>query len=688
MNKHELFASANSSCRARRQEEFRFGLNREATLQGLSRIGVWMFLVSSLYVLWGQTVQSQSTKSSNHVAEVSSELKHDVSPALRTIPPMVDFRRPRQKFRLRKRPNVPIRTAPDPTVQSSPGPLVDTIAGLNILGVGAGFTGPGGAFRVDSVPSDSNGVVGATQFVEWVNTSFAVFDKETGAVVYGPAAGNTLWSGFGGGCETNNDGDPIAQYDKAKNRWVMTQFSVSSTPYLQCVAVSTTSDATGPYYRYAFQMPNFPDYPKLGVWPDAYYVTFLMYDDETFLGPRICAFDRSRMLKGAAATQQCVQFSPFSPDIDANLLPSDLDGATPPPPGSPNYLLGFGLSPPVNGQYASLELWKFHVDWENPANNTLAGPTSIPVSPFSLPIDIFFAIPQLGTTQRLDSLSDLLMYRLAYRNFGDHESLVVNHAIALGTASVGVRWYELRNPGGTPILNQQGTYARDSNFRWNGSIAMDKAGDIALGYSVSSSAMHPAIRYTGRVPSDPLGTMEVEKSIMEGGGSQPDSGGRWGDYTTMSVDPVDDCTFWFVNQYLQTSGDFNWSTRIASFIFPRCASLGTAPVISGLPAAGCTLSPANHKLVQVATVTASGSQSGLVSFEVTGTSNEPPGSHDPDIVITGAGLEPRVVQLRAERLGTLGDRIYTLTATAKDLAGNTATAKATCTVPHDQGSNK
>ena len=458
--------------------------------------------------------------------------------------------------------NGPLSNSPDGAIQSSAAALVSTTSGLNILGLGDGFSGPAGSFTVNSAPSDSNGAVGATQFVEWVNESFAVFDKATGTAVYGPAAGNTLWAGFGGGCETNNDGDPIAQYDKAANRWIMSQFSVATTPYLECVAVSTTSDATGSYYRYSFQEPNFPDYPKMGVWPDAYYVSFNMFNGNSFTGARVCAFDRTKMLVGLAATQQCFQLSTSF----GGLLPSDLDGSTPPPSGAPNYFLNFGTN--------SLNLWKFHVDWTTPANTTLTGPTNIAVASFSEACGGGACIPQSGTKQDLDSLGDRLMYRLAYRNFGDHEAMVVTHSVTAG-ASTGVRWYELRSPGTTPTVFQQSTFAPDASYRWMGSIAMDKSGNIAIGYSVSSSTMFPAIRYSGRVPTDPLSTLQAETSIVEGGGSQlPYHGNlnRWGDYTSISVDPVDDCTFWYVNQYLISSGSFNWGTRLGSFKFPACGS--------------------------------------------------------------------------------------------------------------------
>lgn len=401
--------------------------------------------------------------------------------------------------------------------------------------------------------------------MQWVNLNVAVFDKTTGNLVAGPTAGNALWSGFGGPCETNNSGDPISQYDKAGGRWVLAQ-PVFTSPYMYCVAVSTTSDATGTYYRYAFATPNnttvFPDYPKLGIWPDAYYASFNGFTGNTFTGTIACAYQRSAMLTGAPATQVCFQ----QMSSLGSLLPSDLDGATAPPAGSPNFYMSFGSN--------SLELFKFHVDFSTPANSTFTGPTVIPVAAFTEACSGGACIPQPTTSQKLASLGDRLMYRLAYRNRSGIESLLVNHSIHVSggkhSQTSGVRWYEIQRPNSSPTVYQQGTFSPDSTSRWMGSIAMDKAGNIALAYSASSGSVFPAIRFTGRVPSDPLGTLEGENSIQTGAGSQVAGLSRWGDYSSMSVDPVDDCTFWYTTEYLMYSGAYNWSTRIASFKFPTC----------------------------------------------------------------------------------------------------------------------
>ena len=499
--------------------------------------------------------------------EVSYPVYSDVSPALRDLngfSPAASTDKEKKEKPLRILPNMGNALDQiDGALQVTPGPLAGTTNGLNFAGVGQGDYG----FTVQYAPPDTSGAVGATQYVQWVNTFFAVFDKTTGAIAPGfPKAGNSIWTGFAGGCGTNNDGDPIVQYDKLANRWILTQFSVSTTPYTQCVAVSTTSDATGTYNRYAFSYGNtqFNDYPKMGVWPDGYYISFNIFNNaQTFAGAKVCAFDRVAMLAGAAATQQCFQLSTSY----GGLLPSDLDGITAPPAGSPNFFLNYGAN--------SLNLWKFHADFANSANSTFAGPTNIPVAAFNAACSGGGAcIPQPSTSNKLDSLADRLMYRLAYRNRAGTESLVVNHSVTVGNKRTGitsVRWYEVHTPNATPTVFQQGTLGTaDGTHRWMGSIATDKQGNMALGYSASSGSTVPSIRYTGRLMTDALGTMQTENIIQAGGGSQTGTLHRWGDYSAMTVDPVDDCTFCYTTEYLKVSGSFNWSTRIASFKFPSC----------------------------------------------------------------------------------------------------------------------
>jgi hypothetical protein len=528
-----------------------------------------IFAALCLTLLSRSAVLSQTVQTH---PDVSRALKHDVSPPLRDIKPVPSVPGPpRVNQRLWPHPPKITPYQRDLALQTSRGPLISVTSGLNFDGINEAAQQI--ASRLLAIPPDTNGAVGGTQFVQWVNYAIAVFDltkRPPNNVAYGPAAGKTLWKGFGGPCETNNSGDPIAQYDKIEGRWVLTQ-PVFTNPFYICFAVSTTSDATGTYHRYAFQMPNFPDYPKLGIWPDAYYMSMDLYTGQgyggKFLGAYACAFDRSAMLNGQDATKQCFQLN----SNYASLLPSDLDGTTAPPAGSPNSFMNLG------SDSKSLNLWQFHADFVNP-NKSALSPS--PNKPIIVPVDQFteacgggICILQPGTKTQLDSLGDRLMYRLAYRNFGSRESLVVNHSVTVGS-SVGLRWYEIRNPGSQPYIYQRGTFApqSDGNFRWMGSMAMDKAGDIAVGYSVSSSSIFPEIRFTGRVPTDTLGTLGAEQTIVFNpppGGSQLKLS-NWGDYSSMSIDPADDCTFWYTTEYLPASGNYNWNTRIASFKFSSC----------------------------------------------------------------------------------------------------------------------
>lgn len=501
---------------------------------------------------------------------VLSEIKHDVSAPLRQLAAR-PFAMSLNEQPEEDQPVLPTEDLTlalhlsDPVVQGAAGPALAAVEGVNFDGVGQDVYG----FRVSDAPPDTNGAIGATQYMQWVNSSFAVFDKATSALLLGPARGVTLFTDFGAPCDARNGGDGVILYDKAAGRWIFSQITEAATA---CIAISTTSDATGTYNRYAFDLTNLPsgatlsDYPKFGVWPDGYYYSANIFGGG-FLGVNLCAFDRANMLTGDPATVQCF----FSRTIGGSYLPSDLDGAVPPPDGSPNFFVN------LSGSNA-LRLLRFHVDFANPDNSSLSDPFEIPVASFSRAGG---GVPQFGTANRLDTLGDRLMFRLAYRNLVDHESLVLNHSVLAGS-SIGVRWYELRDPNGSPFAYQQGTFAPDDVFRWMGSIAMDQAGNIAVGFSASSSDLNPAIRYTGRAPGDPLGILGDESSIIEGTGSQQPTLKRWGDYSSLTVDPVDDCTFWFTTEYHVADGGFNWNTRIASFRFASCSpssSLLNSPAV-------------------------------------------------------------------------------------------------------------
>ena len=551
--------------------------------------------------------------------------------ALRGLPPpTVSLGAVREKKQIHLNPNVLVSLGParrDPVLQSSVRRTRQAatprsrraqtpVPGKNLEGIGDGFRGPQGTFSVHGAPPDTSGAVGDTQYVQFVNESFAVFNKATGAIEAGPLPGKMLWKTLGGNCSINNDGDPVVQFDKIARRWVISQFSVNNG-FAQCVAVSTTPDATGTYHLYEFTYPAFNDYPKMGVWPDGYYVSFNVFNaQDRFIGSRACVYDRKKMLQGLRATQQCFQLN----SSFFGLLPADADGATSsladaqgnangpaaPPAGAPNYFLALGQDS------KSLDMWRFHVDWTTPANSTFGVGTThrpnatIPVARFTLACNGSgqACVPQPGARgpEKLDTLGERLMFRLAYRRFPDHESLLVSHSVDSGPPDprTAVRWYELRNPNAAaPTVFQQSTYGPDTKHRWISSIAMDKVQNLAIGYSASNTTIFPGIRYATRSANDPLNTLGAESRLTDGqgtqrcklangrclcpmrddagnpvvdrnGNTQCDTVSRWGDYSSLTIDPTDDCTFWFTTQYQKQTGAFNWRTRIGSFKLPNC----------------------------------------------------------------------------------------------------------------------
>jgi hypothetical protein len=450
----------------------------------------------------------------------------------------------------------------DPALQT----VYPTSASPVVLATFGGLTWNG------SVPPDTNLAVGETQVVEMVNTQFMIYDK-AGNAVAGPASLKSVFAPLGTDpCATYGGGDPVIVYDRLANRWVTTHYAF--TPNYMCIGVSQTSDATGAYNLYSYSFgPNTADYAKFGVWPDGYYMSANTFSPSGgFMGGQACAFDRNAMLNNSAtAAVVCFQSSGGWP----SLLPADLDSATPPPAGAPNYFLH--LDSPSN----SLKLYKFHADFVTPANSTFTGPTTLAVAKFDTPCG--GCVPQPGTKLTLETLGSRLMFRLSYRNFGGYESLLVNHAVQVALNSntktqTGVRWYEVRNPGGAPVVAQQSTFSPDTTtYRWMGSIAQDKLGNMFLGYSASSSTLFPSIRYTGRLATDPLNQMQPERTLITGAGNQilspQNTSGRdrWGDYATVAVDPVDGCTFWFATEYLTFSGYNNWATHLVSAKFAGCS---------------------------------------------------------------------------------------------------------------------
>jgi hypothetical protein len=425
-------------------------------------------------------------------------------------------------------------------------------------------------------PPDTDGEVGATQYVQIVNEGYQVFDKTTGASLLGPASIESVWTGFGGVCQTAGEGDPVMLYDQIANRWLISQFA--NGLHDECIAVSTSSDATGTWNRYDFPLGTNAlfDYPKIAVWPDAYYMTMNVFNSSgtAYLGPQAWAFDRTKMLAGMPAT--LITFPTLGPSFPP-WLPADLDGSTLPPAGAPDSLVFLPDNSP-----ATYRVYHFHVDFTVPTNSTLTLFGSSPAAGWSV---LTALVPELGVSSSnyLDNLADRLMFRLAYRNMGDHESLVGNWTVRSNNVG-GIRWFELRGVTAGPVTTfQDSTYQPDTTWRWMGSIAMDKKGDMALGFSASDATIFPQIRYTGRLSTDPINTLpQGEAHIIDGTGAQTDTSNRWGDYSDMTIDPVDDCTFWYTQEYYASTSSFNWRTQIANFKFPNCGGTTGVTLTSAL----------------------------------------------------------------------------------------------------------
>jgi len=461
-------------------------------------------------------------------------------------------------------------------------------------------------FRVN--PPDTNGAVGPNHVVEIINLVFAVFDK-TGNKLLGPVDTGALWAGFAVPDCTDPSGDPIVLYDKLEDRWLLTQFTTRglsdpTKPFFNCVAVSMTGDPTGAYFRYAFNTTFnnlffFPDYPKYGTWTNSYVLTSRDFGPTTQYGISVYALEKAKLIEGNPNARMVHFFLdsavvPIS-QIGDGLLPADIDSLQEQPEdGAPIPIVGtMDDAGPYGAPFDGLNIYNLSILWEEGDQPiaSLSLVTQLPVVSFN---SIFpcgghpgqtgrDCLPQPGVAPTANNLLDILSYRqrptyrLAYRNFGTYESLVTNQSVEAMPSVAGVRWYEIRRTGGTYSVNQQGTYAPgDGIHRWMGSIAQDKNGNMALGYSVvNGTNVFPGIRYTGRLAGDPLGQMTLgEGTIIEGSGIQRTANSRWGDYTSMQIDPTDDCTFWYFNEYYtlagQQSSPAGWQTRIGSFKLPGC----------------------------------------------------------------------------------------------------------------------
>jgi N-acetylneuraminic acid mutarotase len=564
-----------------------------------TRIATLGFTIALLFslLLWlplqaapagtGASAQAAGSKVQTLKPVTRGAVKHDTSPQLKTMKP-AKTRQAGNNASTKVTP-VPLHTVPhqklNPSAKSGSADVQkNAVTTNNMPSTQENFEGVGNVNGV--LPPDTQGDVGPNNYVQMINLSFAIWDKQ-GNLLLGPVPNTTLWQGFGGPCETFNGGDPVTMYDEQADRWFMSQLAYpgGAQGFHQCIAISQTGDPTGAYYRYDFlySQDTLNDYPKFGIWPDAYYMSANEFlNGASFTGVGVVAFERAAMLAGQDARQVYFHVGDAS-GIYGSLLPTDAEGQAlgfNPPNGAPNPFLmfdddAFGFSPTDR-----LLMWDFHVDWSNPNNSTF-GNNGAPnrffeTAPFDSNLCNYnrSCIPQPGTSVGLDTLADRLMYRAAYRNFGDHQAIALTHSVDTnGSDHAGVRWYELTNGGSGWSLGDQGTYAPDSDNRWMGSAALDASGDLAVGFSVSSSSTFPSIRVAGRLAGDPAGELsQGETTVIAGGGSQTHPASRWGDYSAMQVDPTDGCTFWFTSEYMPTTSSADWHTRIASFKFPSCSA--------------------------------------------------------------------------------------------------------------------
>jgi hypothetical protein len=468
---------------------------------------------------------------------------------------------------------VPALIAPDPLMQRGLAPALAPAAAPTILQTTEGIPQQSGGL----VPPDVSGAVGPNHYMEMVNEALAIYSK-TGATLLAPVAIHTLWAGIGAPCGTQDAGDPIVRYDRLADRWLISQFELNER--VQCIGVSKgPNPVTDGWHLYAFPTQTATgvkisaDYPKISVWPDGYY----MGTQRGFptSGLDVWVFERDKMLQGLPARQ--IQFQVAAPSLF--LLPSDLDGP-PPPAGAPN-VFARHVDGDLWGGQDRLELFEFKTNWAAPATSTFQLVASLQTAPFSAVLCgnqfIGACADQPGTTQKLETLPAWMMWRLQYRNFGTHQTLVTNHTVNTGSDHAGIRWYELRKQGGGAwSIFQQGTHSPDTAHRFMGSIAMDEAGNIALGYTVSSASIFPSLRAATRAPTDPVGTLQPEITLKAGTGSQTGAA-RWGDYTSMDVDPGAPCTFWYSGEYYKTTSPGDWHTAAVSFRMPTCGT----PVVAG-----------------------------------------------------------------------------------------------------------
>jgi hypothetical protein len=506
------------------------------------------------------------------------------------------------------------RTSVEQTSQGNR-PALPVLASFD--GLGAGMTaGPGSNNPPPPRnPSDNTLAIGLDHILQIVNSQLAIFTK-SGKSVYGPVSTNAIFAGFGGVCEARPNGDAVARYDQLADRWliVMPVFrrtvfdddrskpgaparrgeaaragtgppgpppplpeprapgqaapqQPSEGTYAMCYAVSAGPDPLGPYHRYVFERELFPDYPRPAIWPDGYYVPTSTGDD--VIQKHACVVERTRMLAGEPAHEQCLIID------GVNFLNNaDLEGTALPPHGAPNIMMAAGGTQLKNVfDDDAILVWAFHVDWERPSQTKLDGPTRASVAKYHYLCDgqLSNCVPQPDTDRRLDAQGDKIMQRVVYRNVNGRESIVAVHSVNTRAGGGGVRWYEFHVDAKRSVnLFQQGTYAPDRFFRWMASPAIDRAGNIAIGYSFGGASNFPGQRFAARLEGDPPGVLTIHESVLVEG-EAPQSLMRWEDYTQTAMDPVDDCTIWYVGDYIK-KGAATYSTRIGSFRLPGCGT--------------------------------------------------------------------------------------------------------------------
>lgn len=508
---------------------------------------------------------------------------HDTSPPLAEMVAHAPALPPRQElparrgasFAARARRPDPEWVAPPPVgaaaaavEQTDAGPRPALASAASFEGLGFGFHGPQGTAELHN-PSDNSLAVGPKRIVQIVNSRFAVYTK-TGRVLYGPVPTRTIFAGFAGECGQVGFGDAVVRYDQLAKRWVFVlpifRRPAGAQEYAMCYAVSASGDLMGRYYRYDFARALFPDYPRLGVWPDGYYLGTSTGD--TVIQKHACVAERSAMLRGRPAREQC------SIVDGVNFLnPTDVEGRQKPPRGAPNPIFAAGGTQ-LHRNFDAQEVYyySFHADWAHPERSKLSGPFAIGVAPYHYLCNgqLTSCVPQPGAKRRLDAQGDKLMQRVVYRRRGRVQSILAVQSVNTQGGGGGIRWYEFRLDGtGSPRLYQQGTYAPNGGFRWMASIGMDHAGDIGVGYSYGDAEHYAGQRMSGRLAGDTKGAMTLGETVLATGLAAQTRTLRWEDYTTLDVDAADDCTFWYVGDYYK-AGAPSYSTRIGALRLPGC----------------------------------------------------------------------------------------------------------------------